>query len=478
MRNFVAMDSLKKLKELFSDRFGKECVASGVSGSGSSRGYYRLRSIDGAVSAIGVAGVDADENNRFFIVGDVLASAGLRVPHIYNKGDGEFVAQYYLLEDLGETDLLLHLDAPEGEALVEEAISRLAQIHACRNLPERCASAGADLQPLAEAVASDLRYFKYCFLKVSGVFFNDAAIEKEFSAICREVASLGNDDLVYRDYQSRNIMVSDDMRLGWIDYQSAMKGSGLYDLVSFLWQARAGFSREIKDRMIGVYAKKRFGEEASPEVLMPAVRLMVLVRTLQVLGAYGFRGLVERKAHFVKSIPGAIVNLMEIVESGTLDPYPELLKACMSLTRLPRFRSVDSSQLVVSIWSFSYKHGSYPDDFSGNGGGFMFDCRALENPGRYDEYKMLTGLDKEVADFLGGIHEVSEFLECAEKLVSKSVERYLQRGFTSLQVGFGCTGGRHRSVYCADALGWMLKRKFPEIIIDVVHRQQNKTYRL
>lgn len=198
-----------------------------------------------------------------------------------------------------------------------------------------------------------------------------------------------------------------------------------------------------------------------------------MFRTLQVLGAYGLRGLVERKAHFIESIPYALDNVRELLESGVVDPYPELKRVLESLSDSERFKRHSHEGLKVKVFSFSYKKG-YPEDYSGNGGGFMFDCRAMHNPGRYEEYRKLTGLDREVVEFLEQRGEVQEFVRKALDIVIPSVDRYIKRGFTDLQIGFGCTGGQHRSVYCAESISEKLSELFPDVEIEVVHRERGK----
>lgn len=133
--------------------------------------------------------------------------------------------------------------------------------------------------------------------------------------------------------------------------------------------------------------------------------------------------------------------------------------------------------LVVRVMSFSYRKG-YPADESGHGGGFVFDCRWMHNPGRYEEYKPLTGLDAPVREFLEREGEAPGFSEDCAGMVGKAVEKYLRRGFDFLSVGFGCTGGRHRSVYCAEAVAKIVKERWPEVIVVLEHREQGLARRL
>ncbi|MDE6057439.1 MAG: phosphotransferase, partial [Muribaculaceae bacterium] len=248
----------------------------------------------------------------------------------------------------------------------------------------------------------------------------------------------------------------------------------LYDAVSMLWQARAGFDPEFRMKMIDFYCDAFCGgQQDKKREMLSSLGDIVLFRTLQVLGAYGFRGLVQRKAHFLLSIPGALANLSQLIDDGILDSYPELKRCAQLLTcSLSSADGKGEGGLLVEVISFSYKKG-YPDDLSGNGGGFMFDCRALHNPGRYVEYRNLTGRDKPVADFLESQGEVEGFLKSAWALTDAAIERYVRRRFTRLQIGFGCTGGQHRSVYSAERTAAHIRRLFPEVKVLLRHREQN-----
>ena len=210
------------------------------------------------------------------------------------------------------------------------------------------------------------------------------------------------------------------------------------------------------------------------ETILEAADVYALFRTLQVLGAYGFRGLVQKRAHFIESIPGALANLFDLISRGVANSFPELKRVCLDMCADPRFAANADDGLNIKVFSFSYKRG-YPDDFSGNGGGFMFDCRGMHNPGRYEEYRHLTGRDRQVIEFLRERGEADAFASKAFDMVSPVVERYLQRGFSSLQVGFGCTGGQHRSVYCAENVARKLADTFPGARVQLIHREQNIT---
>lgn len=459
------------LSALYADRFGvaPESVVA-LSGAGSDRKYYRLVDCYGT-SVVGVCGPDEKENRAFIGLSGVFSSLGLDVPAVYGASSD---MRLYLEEDLGDTSLYSLLGNPESDLLVETCMKSLAAMQTADVSLWRDAVFVPDFG--RRQVMWDLNYFKYDFLKLTGVPFSEAALEDDFERMALRLGdeSAGKWGFMLRDCQSRNVMVRDSEPY-WIDFQGGMRGPALYDAVSFLWQVRAGFSPEFRRRCLDVYADEYCQlRGVDKDYFLSDLDDMVLFRTLQVLGAYGFRGLIEKKAQFVESIFGALVSLRAQMEEGGLRNYPELERVTGLVCALPRFRKYVREGLKVTVFSFSYKKG-YPEDLSGNGGGFMFDCRAMHNPGRYPEYGNLTGLDREVADFLEERGEVQPFLEHCMALVGSAVERYVSRGFSSLQVGFGCTGGQHRSVYCASRLGMELARRFPNVTVEVIHREQGIT---
>lgn len=454
--------------ELYTLLYGVSPHESRLAGSGGDREYFRLRSESGP-TVIGTSGKDQAENRAFVALSDVFLRNGIRVPRILAT-DEEYGS--YLQEDLGDDSLLKLLSTEWRMELSKASLLQLVKMQTTDDrewLPRVCAP-----QFSRRMVMWDLNYFKYEFVKPSGVTFDESLLEDDFAYLC-DCLSDYNPKLwgfMYRDFQSRNIMIKYGEPY-FIDYQGGRRGPVLYDAVSFLWQAKAGFSSVERRELLGYYASEYSKARGIDEdKLLSEVGHMALLRTLQVLGAYGFRGLVEKRAHFIESIPAALSNLSELMEMGVLDDYPELKSVCRKLVG-SRYASIGekSDGLAVKVFSFSYKKG-YPEDLSGNGGGFMFDCRGLHNPGRYDRYKPLTGLDKDVIDFLEENGEIAEFLDNAYKLVSPSVRRYLDRGFSSLQIGFGCTGGRHRSVYCAQHMAQRIASQYPEAKIELMHREQ------
>ena len=358
-----------------------------------------------------------------------------------------------------------------------------------------------------ESVLFDLNYFKYCFLKATGLDFHELKLEANFHMFAQDLTSETSDCFLYRDFQARNVMLDQDGNPYFIDFQGGRKGPFYYDLASFLWQASAKYSFKLRRTLTYEYydALQQYVEVPSVRHFVNRLSLFVLFRLLQVLGAYGFRGYFERKKHFIDSIPPAIDNLRELLKMPQETfPYPYLMNMLQRLTELPQFAQVekpvmtrsdgfkisdnnvyeshpqdgpatfskydDKGPLVLRIYSFSYRKG-IPEDPSGNGGGYVFDCRSTHNPGRYEPYKKLTGLDEPVIRFLEDDGEILTFLESVYKLADHHVARYIQRGFTSLMFSFGCTGGQHRSVYSAQHLAEHLHDKFGVKVI-VCHREQ------
>lgn len=472
---------LEILSDLFSEyRDVRPSVVEKLPGAGSARRYYRLSDASGW-SCIGVGGDSERDCRAFVALARDFGQCGIKVPEIYSVSKE---GMHYLQQDLGSLSLFDYIQkrgsgSAEVRKAVEDTIRSLARLHAVpSDVWENDVEYGVFSR---RQVMWDLNYFKYEYLKPSGFDFDEDALEDDFECFADALTARPDGyTFMYRDCQSRNVMLvpednSTDNEPFWIDFQGGRKGPGLYDVVSFLWQARAGFNKAFRGEMTDVYfeALRRTAEDnASLQegYTKKDVGMFALFRTLQVLGAYGLRGLVERKAHFIESIPGALNNLAELVDEGYADNYPELKRIAGVIVADGRFKKGESAGLTIKVFSFSYKKG-YPVDYSGNGGGFMFDCRGMHNPGRYEEYKKLTGRDKPVIDFLEGRGEVQRFVDDAMSIVAGSVETYLRRGFSSLQVGFGCTGGQHRSVYCAERMARLLKERYPEVNVKLIHRE-------
>ena len=314
-------------------------------------------------------------------------------------------------------------------------------------------------------------------MKATGIDFHEVQLERDFRSMASDLTERKQHFFMYRDFQARNVMVGsspgEQGKVSFIDFQGGRRGPFYYDVASFLWQASARYPDTLRQRLINEYydALMQYTDVPPRMEFDKRLHLFVLFRVLQVLGAYGFRGYFERKQHFIDSIPPALDNLHKLLGQGVCKDYPYLEQI---LTLLPHPSSgpsqSSSSSLVVRIFSFSYKKG-IPDDDSGHGGGYVFDCRSTHNPGRYDEYKQLTGLDDPVIRFLEEDGEITTFLESVYRLADHHVQRYIERGFTSLMFSFGCTGGQHRSVYSAQHLAHHIHEKFG-IEVRLCHREQ------
>ena len=443
--------------------------------SGSNRRYFRLQSA--SRSLMGVVGNNPEENRAFLYLSRHFREKGLPVPEVVAVSEDQMA---YLQEDLG-TSGLFEAVAPGREkgSYSEEETQLLCQ--ALEELPrlQFAGAEGLDWQQCmyeafnARMVDFDLNYFKYCFLKATGLEFNEERLQDDFERLKANLLIEESNTFMHRDFQARNIMIKDGKP--WIiDFQGGRRGPIYYDVASFVWQARSRFPEATKKKLLEAYLKAlRQFQEVDQAHFYSRLRLFVLFRTLQVLGAYGFRGLFERKAPFISSIPPAMDNLRGLLQTPFTD-YPYLNSLLEQIVALPRFRETvpeEPGKLLVHIYSFSLKKG-VPEDLTGNGGGYVFDCRAIHNPGKYERYRKSTGMDADVIQFLEEDGEVTTFLESVYKLVDAHVQRFLERGFTHLQVSFGCTGGQHRSVYCAEHLAAHLKAKF-DIPILVTHRERN-----
>ncbi|MDE5975083.1 MAG: phosphotransferase, partial [Muribaculaceae bacterium] len=368
--------------------------------AGSDRRYFRITDAEGR-SVVGCYGSDMTEDRCFVDLSRIFRNEGINVPEIYAA---DIEKGIYLQEDLGGTDLLSCLSGPDRMLLAEKSIRNLVGM---QNVGEAKWAGAVFNHPFSERMVMwDLNYFKYDFLRPAGIPFDEGRLEDDFERLAEELtgyhASLSG--FMYRDFQSRNIMIKDGEPY-FIDYQGGRTGPMTYDVVSFLWQAKASFTKREREYLLDVYFAEMEKKRPDAIGLRESVGGMVLLRTLQVLGAYGFRGLIEKKAHFIESIPGALLNLKELIAAGALRRYPELEKVANLCVESRFARKYESVGLTVKVFSFSYKKG-YPEDLSGNGGGFMFDCRGMHNPGRYAEYRSLTGRDPEVIEFLESKGEV------------------------------------------------------------------------
>ena len=454
----------------------ESCVP--LTGSASNRKYYRL-SGDGH-TCIGVIGTDARENEAFLTLAGHFRTKGINVPEIYAVSEDRMA---YIQEDLGDAVLfdMLTKARRTGEGL-EEVEALLCRTMSMLPKIQFEGADGLDFsvcypQPSFDRrmVMFDLNYFKYCFLKPSGLEFDEVLLQDDFEKLADDLLLSDTDTFLYRDFNARNVMVKDGEPY-FVDFQGGRRGPVFYDVASFAWQARAKFSEDQKEKMLSAYLEAYSAYSSMDErSFRSSLRLFVLFRLLQVLGAYGFRGWVEHKANFVTSIPAAIGELKAWL-SDPSDTYPYLMQTLERLTAMPRFaeEAAEDGVLEVKVYSFSFKKG-VPYDPSGNGGGYVFDCRSIHNPGRYEPYKKLTGRDEPVIRFLEDDGEIIGFLEHAYGVLDPHVETYMKRGFTSLMVSFGCTGGQHRSVYCAEHMAHHLAQKYPGIRVRLIHREQHLT---
>ncbi len=441
--------------------------------SGSNRRYFRLT---GAKSIIGVYGSSVEENRAFVYMGGHFRGKGLPVPEVFGVSDDQ---RCYIQEDLGDTLLFRAIEKGRLTTIFSEEEKDLLR-ETIRLLPvfQFSGADGFDFSycyPQSEfnkrSVKWDLNYFKYCFLKATGLDFQEDKLEDDFQKMCEVLMQNTSDTFMYRDFQSRNVMVHNG-RPYFIDFQGGRKGPFFYDVASFLWQAKANFPDTLRQELLEEYlAVLNKYHPVDRRYFYGRLRHFVLFRTLQVLGAYGFRGYFEKKPHFIQSVPYALANLHQLLKDDYPE-YPYLCRVLKQLLNLSMFKDdLRKQQLTVRIMSFAYKKG-IPGDPSGNGGGYVFDCRAINNPGKYDRFKPFIGLDEPVVKFLEEDGEILTFLDHVYALVDASVKRYIDRSFTNLSVSFGCTGGQHRSVYAAQHLAEHLTEKFG-VKIELIHREQN-----
>jgi aminoglycoside/choline kinase family phosphotransferase len=429
---------------------------------GSGRAIIRLTG--GGHNAIGIVYPVREENVAFIEFSWHFRRRGLPVPEIY--GDDLF-ENAYLEEDFGDTTLYEFLGKHRtGDSIAPEAIEAYRKVVAV--LPRFQVEAGRDLNykvcyPRSsfdrQSIAWDLNYFKYYFLRLSGVLFNEQALEHDFNRLTRLLLSADHDYFLYRDFQSRNVMLRDGQPF-FLDYQGGRKGALQYDIASLLYDAKADLPPQVRQELLDYYLEclAKF-ITLDREEFMHYYYAYVYVRIMQALGAYGFRGFYERKPHFLQSVPYALKNLRWLAHHVKLPvALPALMEAFQGMLGSEKLQAISSptSALTVRIFSFSF-HRETPTDETGNGGGFVFDARSLPNPGREDRYKPLTGKDAEVIDYLNQHESVHQFLSNARSLVDSSVSSYQRRGFKSLMVSFGCTGGQHRSVYMAEQLAKHLR---------------------
>ena len=469
------------LEALFKQYTGSAPVSKvALTGSASHRRYYRLTGADGR-TLIGVEGTDTDENRAFLTIDRHFASKGINVPKVVAE-DG----LCYLQEDLGSMVLYDALASgrasgqygPDEVALLRKTLAALPkiQVEGARGLDFSVCYPQPSFD--ARMVDFDLNYFKYDFLKLSGLEFNEVRLQDDFDRLRADLLAESSDTFLYRDFNARNVMLVDGDPW-FIDFQGGRRGPVYYDVASFLWQARARYPESLREELLQVYldALRAYGPVDETH-FRERLRVFILFRMLQVLGCYGYRGLWEGNQSFIDSIPPAFGIVQSLLP---FSDYPYLSEVLSNLCRgalSPEGMATGSEKdtpssgtpLTVTVYSFSYKKG-IPEDTSGNGGGYVFDCRSVHNPGKYERFKQLTGLDAPVIEFLEEDGEILRFLDHVYSLVDAHVERFLSRGFTHLQVSFGCTGGQHRSAYSAQHLAEHLVAKYP-VKVHLIHRER------
>ncbi|HBG52724.1 MAG TPA: phosphotransferase, partial [Rikenellaceae bacterium] len=294
-------------------------------------------------------------------------------------------------------------------------------------------------------------------------------LESDFRKMSAVLLQDPSETFLYRDYQARNVMLVNEEPY-FIDFQGGRKGPIYYDVASFIWQAKANYSEELKEELLSAYLKAlRQYTPVDEKQFQRQLRHFILFRTLQVLGAYGFRGYFEKKPHFLQSVPYAIDNIRKLLKEPFTE-YPYMSSLLLELTKMRQYSDMDKERkLQVTVCSFAYKKG-IPNDLSGNGGGYVFDCRGLENPGKFEHFRHFTGEDQEVIRFMEEDGGVKGFLEHAYVLMDTHVQRYIERKFNHLMCCFGCTGGQHRSVYCARHMAEYLSKKY-DIRVHLYHRE-------
>jgi aminoglycoside/choline kinase family phosphotransferase len=462
------------LNQLFEQHFHSAALRVGpVQGGlgGSERAIVRLS--NDRFSAIGILNSVREENVAFLEFSRHFRRHGLAVPEIYAE---DLSQGAYLEEDLGETTLFQFLSANRtgGEIAptvvaayrkVVEALPRF-QVEAGRELNYKVCYPRASFD--RQSIAWDLNYFKYYFLRLAGIGCNEQALEEDFSRLTKLLLSADRNYFLYRDFQSRNVMLRGGHPF-FVDYQGGRRGALQYDIASLLYDGKADLPPELRRQLLDHYLDRLAGFlEFDREVFMQHYYAYVYVRIMQALGAYGFRGFYERKAHFLESVPYALKSLRWLLHHVRLPiPLPTLLDAFRSMLGSEKLQSLasEAENLTVRIFSFSF-HRGLPTDETGHGGGFVFDARSLPNPGREERFKTFTGKDAPVIDYLSQQESVHQFLASVMSLVDASLSNYQRRGFKSLMVSFGCTGGQHRSVYLAEQLANRLRgRNGLEVVV-------------
>ena len=453
-----------------------------IAESGSARKYFRI--VTDKRSLIGTYSSNIEENEAFLCFSKHFHDLGLNVPEVFAVNAERTC---YLQSDFGDDNLFAHVQkalvaggfGENNVELYKKALSHLVKLQVLGHQGLDYSKAYPTERFDRQAIIDDLNYFKYYFMKPhEEIDFNETRLGKDFEAFADFVSQAPCDFFMYRDFQSRNIMVKDG-ELFFIDFQGGRKGPLNYDVVSLLYQVKAQIPQVTRDELVENY-KAELSQYMSPDAVKfdTYQPYFVYLRLMQVLGAYGFRGLIQKKSHFIESIPYALREIETLSKVTPLTDYPELQSVISQLNKLDaKYAALiapPAGKLTVTINSFSFKKG-YPADFSGNGGGYVFDCRALPNPGREPQFKTKTGRDWEVIDYLMAKPPVHVFLDHVKGIVGQSVDNYRERHFSNLMVSFGCTGGQHRSVFFAQTIYDWLKATYPDIHLKLNHIERKIT---
>ena len=481
----LTLEEIKKTIAGLIENIGEKALEiNAMPSSGSSRKYFRVKTDKRVL--IGAYNLNIEENDAFFSFSKHFHECGLPVPEILAISDSK---EIYIQTDLGDDTLFNHVENclkngkydDETVELYKKSLDKLIDFQTIghKGLDYSKAFPTAEFDEMS--IMDDLNYFKYCFLKEhEEVSFNETRLDTDFQTLTRYILEAPSDFFMYRDFQSRNIMIVDNNPY-FIDYQGGRKGPLQYDVVSLLYQVKARMPQELRNELIDYY-KQQLSKSCRDARLCVSTSdfdkyfpAFVILRLLQVLGAYGFRGLIQKKLHFMQSIPYAIREIMNVNGKWPL-PFelPELQAVIKQFdVLLAKYENVEPERLTITVNSFSFKNGGVPHDKSGNGGGFVFDCRALPNPGRYVEFKQKTGEDVEVQEFMDDKPDTHFFMQNVQLLVFQSIDNYLERGFKNLQVNFGCTGGQHRSVFFAQRIGEMIHDNYPMVNVEINHLAQH-----
>jgi aminoglycoside/choline kinase family phosphotransferase len=473
--------SLDVLKKLFEKHFHAPATRiQPLQGELGGSGRKIIRLANDRVTAVGIVYGGREENVAFLAFSRHFRRHGLPVPEIYAE---DLDHDAYLEEDLGDTSLFEFLSQNRsGENIAPAVVEAYRKVVAI--LPRFQVEAARDLDysfsyPAAsfdrQSIAWDLNYFKYYFLRLAGIPFNEHALENDFNRLSDFLLSAPRDYFLYRDFQSRNVMLRDGQPF-FVDYQGGRKGALQYDLASLLFDAKADLPPELRDHLLYDYLRALANFiPVDREAFLGHYYPYVYVRIMQALGAYGYRGFFERKVHFLQSVPYALKNIRWLLHNVELPiELPTLLGAFQSMLASEKLQSIasEADNLVVRIFSFSFHH-ELPKDETGNGGGFIFDGRGLPNPGREERFKSLTGRDAPVIDYLNQQESVHQFLAGVFSLIDATADNYQRRGFKNLMVSFGCTGGQHRSVYLAEQLAKHLRsRSGVEVVVRHLELEQ------